>query len=236
MNWYKFKNKFHPSWHTSVKEFIESNECNKIYSFLKKQTGEIAPKSVYTFKNFTKPLKDIKVVLIFEEPYSDKKDGVQYADGTALDCYNVDKIHPYLDAFYNAMEKEFYDLNLHTIKDTHLDFYTNQGVMFLTSSLTTEIGSPGKHKGLWIPFIKHLIKNVFTKRGIPIVFCGWEVQREYKSVLDPIYPWFIIQQPISKTSIGSPWSTENVFTKLNDYLWDKTDEEDIMWVKQEVPF
>ena len=236
MNWEKFKDKFHISWHTSVKKFIESNECNKIYAFLKKQTGESAPKSHLTFRPFTMPLKDVKVVIIFEEPYSEKHNDTQYADGIPLSCDYVDRMHPQLDAFYNAMEKEFYDLNLHTIKEKNLDFYISRGVLFLNSSFTTEIDSPGKHKGLWVPFMKHLIKNVFTKHDIPIIFCGWEVQREYKSVLDPIYPWFIIQQPISKTSIGTPWSTENVFTKLNDYLWNETNEEDIMWVNQEVPF
>lgn len=236
MDWNKFKDKFHKSWHTSVKKFVESNECNKIYNFLKKQEGEIAPKSHLTFRPFNIPLKDVKVVVIFEEPYSEKNNDLQYADGIPLSCDYVNKLHPQLDAFYNAMEKEFYDLNLSVIKENNLDFYIAQGALFLNSSFTTEIGAPGKHKGLWVPFMKHLIKNVFTKRDIPIIFCGWDVQREYKNILDPIYPWFIVQQAISETAIGIPWNTGTVFTKLNKYLWDKTDHEDIMWVNQDVPF
>lgn len=237
MNWDNFKNKFHKSWHSSVKPFIESNECNKIYAFLKNQKGvEIAPKSSLTFRAFEQPLKDIRCVVILDEPYSNKQNDLQYADGIPLSCEFVDKIHPQLNAFYNAMEKEFYDLNLHIIKDMNLNFYINQGVMFLSSSLTTEIDSPGKHKKLWVPFMKYLIKNVFTKRGIPIVFCGWEVQRTYKAVLDPIYPWFVVEQSLSETEIGVPWNSNGVFTRLNEYLMDHTEHEDVMWVKQDVPF
>ena len=250
MNWDTFKGKFHSSWHPYVKKFIESNECNKIYSFLKKQTGEIAPKSHLTFRPFNQPLKEVKVVVIFEEPYSEKHNDIQFADGIPLSCDYVDKMHPQLDAFYNAMEKEFYDLNLHILKEKNLDFYISRGVLFLNSSFTTEIGAPEKHKGLWVPFMKHLIKNVFTKHvlphfclvtfftkhEIPIVFCGWDVQREYKVVLDPIYPWFIIQQPISEAKIGVPWKTDSVFTKLNEYLWEKTEKEDVMWVNMDVPY
>lgn len=228
MNWNNFKNKFHKSWHASVKPFIESNACNKIYTFLKSQKGvEIAPKSDLTFRAFEKSLKDIRCILILDEPYSNKQNDLQYADGIPLSCEFVDKIHPQLNAFYDSMEKEFYGLNLHIIKDMGLDFYTNQGVMFLSSSLTTEIGTPGKHKGLWVPFIKYLLKNVFMRRGIPIVFIGWDVYQEYKAVMDPIYPFFILQKP---------WEQEKVFTRVNEFLWKHTEHEDIMWVKQDVPF
>lgn len=236
MNWNSFKSKFHPTWHASVKKFIESNECNKIYAFLKRQKGEIAPRSDLTFRAFETPLTNIRCVLIFDEPYSEKQNDLQYADGIPLSCEFVDKLHPQLNAFYEAMEKEFYDLNLNIIKQLDLKFYTNQGVLFISSSLTTEISSPGKHKRLWVPFIKHLIKNVFVKRNIPIVFCGLKVQKEYKAVLPVIYPWFLIKQSISEVKVGVPWNTNNTFTKLNKYLWDNTEHEEVMWVNQDVPF
>jgi uracil DNA glycosylase len=237
MNWDNFKNKFHTSWHKAIKPFIESNECNKIYTFLKKQKGvEIAPKSALTFRTFEQPFKNIRCVVILDEPYSNKQNDLQYADGIPLSCEFVDKIHPHLNAFYDAMEEEFYGLNLHAIKQMDLNFYTNQGVLFLSSSLTTEIGSPGKHKQLWVPFIKYLITNVFSKKTIPIVFIGQDVYEQYAKVMDPIYPYFIVKQSLSKCTVGVPWDTNGVFTRLNKYLWDNTDYDEIMWVNMDVPY
>ena len=237
MDWNKFKTKFHKTWHVSVKPFIESNECNKIYVSLRSIKGaEIAPKSALTFRAFEQPLNRVKCVVLLDEPYSEKYNDVQYADGIPLSCEFVDKLHPQLNAFYDAMEKEFYDLNINMIKEKNLNFYTNQGVLFLSSSLTTEIGSPGKHKKLWVPFIKYLIKNVFSKKGIPIIFCGESVYDQYAKVLDPIYPYFVVKQSLSDCPIGVPWSTNGVFTRLNKYLWDNTNYEEVQWVNMDVPY
>lgn len=76
-----------------------------------------------------------------EEPYCGKLNEIQYADGIPLSCQYVEKIHSHLNEFYNAMEREFYDLNLNVIKDHDLEYYINQGVLFLNSSLSVEIGS-----------------------------------------------------------------------------------------------
>lgn len=237
MNWNNFKNKFHKSWHSSVKPFIESEECNNIYTFLKSRKGkEIAPKSNFTFRSFESDLEDVTCVLILDEPYSCKQNDLQYADGIPLSCEFVDKIHPSLNAFYDAMEVEFYDLNLEIIKQMHLNFYISQGVLFLNSSLTTEIGSPGIHKDLWKPFIEHLIKEVFIKRNIPIVFCGEKVYKQYKDIIPSEFPWFLIKQSLSECTVGVPWNTENVFTKLNKYLWEDTKYDDVQWVNMDVPF
>jgi uracil-DNA glycosylase len=237
MDWNKFKNKFHKSWHTSIKKFIESNECNKIYNFLKNQKGkEIAPTSNLTFRAFEQPLKNVKVVVLLDEPYCEKYDGKQFADGIPLSCAYVEKLHPHLDTFYNAMEKEFYELNLNIHKETNLNFYIRQGVMFLSSSLTVEIDSPGSHKQLWVPFIKYLIKNIFNKKNIPIIFCGNDVYEPYKNIMEPISFYFIIEQSLRETSLAIPWNTRDRFTKLNNFLYENTDYPEIMWVNMDVPF
>ena len=40
MDWNKFSHQFDESWHNIIKPFIESEECNKIYAFLKKNLLE----------------------------------------------------------------------------------------------------------------------------------------------------------------------------------------------------
>lgn len=237
MDWKFFENKFHKTWHSFVKKWIESNECNKVYTFLKSQKGkEIAPKSTFTFRSFKQPLTNVKVVVYLEEPYCEKYNENYFADGIPLSCEYVDKMHPQLNEFYNAMEREFYDLNLNTIKEKDLTYLTNQGVLFLSSSLTVEINKPKSHKGLWISFNKFLIQNVFNKKQIPIIFCGKNVYEEYKSVMDPIFPYYMIEESLNDWKPMTKWNTNGKFLKLNEYLWNDTDKDDIMWVKQDVPF
>ena len=68
MKWEKFEHQFDESWHNIIKPFIESEECDKIYAFLKKESArgkKIAPNSSDVFRCFKETkLSDLKVVLI----------------------------------------------------------------------------------------------------------------------------------------------------------------------------
>ena len=81
-----------------------------------------------------------------------------------------------------------------------------------------------------------MIKEVFIKRNIPIVFCGEKVYKQYKDIIPSEFPWFLIKQSLSECTVGVPWNTENVFTKLNKYLWEDTKYDDVQWVNMDVPF
>lgn len=236
MEWKLFQDSFHTSWHTSMKKWVESKESAKVYAFLRNQKGkEIAPKANLTFRSFEQSLKNVKVVVLLEEPYCEKLGDVQFADGVPLSCEYVDKMHSQLNEFYDALEREFYDMNLNVIKNKDLKFLTNQGVLFLSSSLTAELGSIGKHKDVWISLIGHLIKTVFCKKNIPILFCGGEIYETYKFHLAPLHPYFVIQQPLSEWRLGRHWNTEGKFLKIDKYFEDRI-LDGVTWVNQDCPF
>lgn len=236
MEWKAFEKFFHKSWHSSMKKWVESKNSSKVYAYLKSRKGkEIAPKSNLTFRTFEQPLDKVKVIVMIEEPYCGKHDGIQFADGIPLSCEYVDKLHSHLREFYEAMEREFYDLNLNTIQNNDLNYLTNQGVLFLSSSLTVEIGSPGSHKNLWVEFNGNLIENVFCKKNIPIIFCGRKIFEQYQHYVAPIYPYFVIEESLQQVKLGAKWNTNNKFMKLNEHL-EACNKEDIMWVHQDVPF
>lgn len=236
MEWKNFEKKFHKSWHTPMKKWVESKNSAKVYAFLKNIKGkEIAPRANLTFRTFEQPLDKVKVVVLIEEPYCGKVGDVQYADGVALSCDYVDKLHSHLREFYNAMEREFYDLDLNTIQNNELNYLTNQGVLFLSSSLTVEIGSPGSHKDLWVEFNGSLIKNVFCKKGIPIIFCGSNIYEQYRHYVAPVYPFFVVEKSLQQVKLGEQWDTQHKFTQLNEHL-EACNKDGIMWVHQDVPF
>ena len=236
MIWKNFEKFFHKSWHTSVKKWVESKDSDRIYTYLKSRKGhEIAPKANLTFRAFEQPLTNIKVVVFTDEPFCVKNDNVQFADGVSLSCDYIDKLHPHLKEFYEGLEREFYNLNLNTIQDNCLTHLTHQGVLFLSSSLTVEINSPGSHKDLWTSFNGNLIKNVFCKKDIPIIFCGRNIYEQYRHYVAPVYPFFVIDQSLQQIVLGQKWNTQHKFTQVNEHL-EACNKNEINWVHMDVPY
>lgn len=213
-----------------MEPFIKSNECNKIYNYLKSNKDkEIYPKSLFTFRNFKDSnLEEINVAVIFREPYSDME-----PDGIPLSSTMGHKVHPMLDTFYNAMEDEFYGLNLHIFKHNNLEYLLEQNVFLHNADVTVFKNKPGSHKNLWKKFTSHVIK-ILIKRNIPIMFIGSDVRDEYKHLLPPIYPDFLVQEAIQDNTLT--WRPNGKFLQLNKYIYEKTLNQEIMWVDMDVPF
>jgi uracil-DNA glycosylase len=239
MIWEKFKNKFHESYHEIMQPFIESDECDEIYTFLKSESGRgamLAPQSINTFRVFKElPLKDINCIFLFQDPYFVFKDGQPIASGVALDCSIHKKIQPTLRQFYSGIENELYDgLSLKwNVEGYDLSYLTEQGVMMLNASLTVEQNKVGSHKELWRPFTEYVIKQIVNKYNIPIVLLGRDAQ-EYESLITSDV--FKTSHPASASYNGGKWNTNGVFTKLNEIIW-KKNEDIILWLPDiECPF
>lgn len=239
MNWEKFKDKFHNSWHSKIKPFIESEECDKIYAYLKKESQrgkKIAPDSINTYRCFFEtPLDDVKVVILGMCPYHTFKNGNPVADGLALSCSITGQIQPSLDQFYNALEREFYDgLNLNFEKHPDLSYLANQGVLLLNAALTTEKDKAGSHLELWEPFMKFLFENIINDLGVPIVFLGKEASKlkKYTGIFTHI---FEISHPASASYKGIEWDTEGTFKKVDKIIWENNGDS-ILWLDCDAPF
>ena len=216
MDWNNFKSKFHNSWHKEIKPFIESNECNEIYKFLKAEVAggkQIAPASSNTFRAFLMtPLNELKCVIIGGPPYSKFENDLPTATGLFLDCSLTQKASPELDNFYKGIEKEFYNgLNLDYIQDWSLDYLAHRGVLLLNNSLTIEKDETIGHEKLWKPFIDHII-DLATRKKIPIIFID-----------------------VNELRIGKEWDTKNVFSIANKQIEDNF-ETSIMFLNIDVPF
>jgi uracil-DNA glycosylase len=213
-----------------MKSFILSNECNKIYNFLKSAKDDIIyPKSVYTFRPFKyADLEQTRAVVIFKEPYNDIE-----PDGIPLSCTLGHKVHPMLNTFHDAMEDEFYGLNLDILKDHNLDHIIKQDILLINADLTVFRNKPGSHYNLWKKFTGHVIK-ILTKRNIPIMFIGEDVCNRFKHLLPPIYPYFLVEKGIEDHL--HTWRPNGKFKQLNSYIYENTDFNDVMWVDMDVPF
>lgn len=237
MLWESFAPLFHESWHLKLKPFIESESCNKIYKFLKKESRrgrKIAPLSFNTFRAFKETSYDeLKCVILGLSPYHTfYVNGSPIADGLAMSCNITGRLQPSLENWYNEIERTLYEgLNVHMMKEPDLKFLANQGVLLLNAALTTEAMKAGSHLKIWEPFIVYLFENVFCYTGVPIVFLGKEAAR-YKKYVTPFTWWFEVSHPASAAYSGDFWNSEDLFKKLNKVIKGSNGEE-IVWAKTE---
>lgn len=238
MKWENFKDQFHESWHSKIQPFIESEECDKIYEFLKKESKrgkKIAPLSSNVFRAFKETsLDDLKVVMVGMCPYHTMKNGVAVADGLLMGCSITNALQPSLEQFYGALERELHGgINLKYIKTPDVSYLAKQGVLMLNAALTTEINKAGSHTVLWEPFIKYLFEHVLDTAGVPFIFLGKDAAKYERYV--PPFTWsFALSHPASASYKNTDWDTEGVFGKVSQILKDNNNYE-IMWL-YDVPF
>ena len=224
MLWDKFKDYFHESWHESIRPFIESEQCDEIYAYLKAESRrgkKIAPLSSDTYRCFKEtPLDQMKVVLLGMCPYHTQLNGLPVADGLLMGCSVTNKLQPSLEQFYGAVERDAYKgLNLKFNKNPSVSYLTKQGVLMLNAALTTEINKAGSHLKIWELFIKHVFEGPIAQSRVPVVFLGKEASK-FKRYMGPLTWSFELSHPASASYKQTDWDTEGVFTKVNTILKD----------------
>lgn len=222
MIWEKFKYQFHESWHSKMRPFIESVECDQIYTFLKRETArgkKIAPLSNNVFRCFAETsLDDLKVVIVGLCPYHTFKFDQPVADGLLMGCSVTKQLQPSLDQFYNALETELYQgLNLHYTKNPDVSYLARQGVLMLNAALTTEKDKAGSHLKLWDPFQQYLFEKVLDVQGCPVIFLGKEAAKLERYVTP--FTWvFRLSHPASAAYNGTDWESDGAFKSVNKIL------------------
>lgn len=239
MNWDKFKNNIHPSWHDKIKPFVQSEECDLLYAHLKKDSKrgkQIAPLSADVWKAFKLcPMDELKVVLMGMSPYHTFKNGKPVADGLMMSCSVTGYIQPSLQQLYSALESE-YNQPKGTYEVTpDLSYLAEQGVLLLNAALTTEKNKAGSHIEIWEPFIKYLFENVLVPLGIPVVFLGKDAGK-YQRYMGIFSHSFVVSHPASAAYKGADWDSEGVFNKLDKLLM-QNNGFSVGWLKNaEAPF
>lgn len=239
MNWQNFKHQFHPSWHAKLKPFIESEECDKIYAYLKaesKRGKRVAPLSMHVWRCFFEtPLSELKAVMVGMAPYHTLKNDAPVADGLLMGCSITGQLQPSLEQYYGAIEREFYDgLNLSMIKHPDVSYLAHQGVLMLNTSLTVEINKAGSHMDIWEPFIKYLFEEVINDLGVPYIFLGKDAAK-YKKYTGIFSHVFELSHPASAAYKNSDWDTEGVFIKVNRLL-EENNGFSVQWIDIDAPF
>ena len=203
-----------------IKKDYFINLLNTVDNLYKEK--EIYPKKENIFNAFKIPYKDIKVVILGQDPYH----GEGEAHGYAFSCLKK-PIPPSLKNIY----KELYsDLGIEKdMTNGDLTTWANQGVMLLNACLTVEKDKPNSHKDLgWNIFTDEVIRKL-NEREDPIVFILWGnfAREKSKLINNP-------QHLVIESAHPSPFSARNgffgskPFSKTNKFLKDNNKKE-INW-------
>ena len=215
---------FHNDWDEILKEEINKEyfkELLKNVNVLYKEKVIFPPKED-VFNAFRLSYKDVKVVILGQDPYH----GIGEAHGFAFSTLNT-KLPPSLKNIY----KELYD-DLGIQKDYsngNLFPWVKQGVMLLNTGLTVEKDKPNSHKDLgWHTFTDAVIQKL-NEREDPIVFILWGNNARAKKQYITNKRHLVIE-----SAHPSPFSARNgffgskPFSKTNEFL-EKNGKSKIRW-------
>lgn len=104
------------------------------------------------------PLKDLKVVMLGQDPYPQKGVATGVLFGNRKEV-NEDNLSPSLNVVKEAAIN--FEVPHHCITfDQTLESWAKQGILMINSALTVEMNRIGSHVMLWRPFIAKLLKNL----------------------------------------------------------------------------
>lgn len=221
-------------WAPYFKEFIESEEMNKLFGHIKERakTNKILPDSKNVFRCFAEvDPKELTCIIAGISPYhttylNDKKEKISIADGLALSCSSTWKdkgLQPSLSAIYNSWEKDYgHGFNPDMQIDGDLTYLAKQGVLLYNVALTVEESKVCSMNTQWEAFNKFFWTEVIGKywRGLPILLLG---EKAWKSeqYINPMQHYIIkTSHPASIAYSGKEdWDNDNCWKKIDEILW-----------------
>jgi uracil-DNA glycosylase len=214
-------------WDIPLKDFIYSEDFNKIIEYLYKDSingKKFTPQLKDIFKAFEEcPYKDLKVVFLGQDSYP----GKDIADGLAFSCSYTKEAQPTLQALLDEVNRTVNEgFNISTNPD--LTRWANQGVLLINTALTTTTYKVGQHYIIWQPFMAYLF-DVLTwyNPGTIYVYFGKKASEWKNAVNDNNYK-FELMHPATSYYREEPWDCKDVFNKINEILLDNNNQQ-IEW-------
>ena len=202
-------------WDNELSVIWNSPNFNKFYNniIMKYEKEEIYPPKDLIFNALKlTPYKDVKVVIVGQDPYHDEGQ----AHGLSFSVQKGIKLPPSLRNIYKELKD---DLNIDTPIDGDLTKWAKEGVLLLNATLTVKKNSPNSHANLgWELFTDYVIKKL-NEKDSPVVFILWGnfAKSKKKYITNP-------KHLVIESSHPSPYSASNgffgskPFSRTNEFL------------------
>lgn len=142
---------FHESWHDLVDVYYK-----KINKALKVK-GEIYPPRHQIFRVYKKPVEDIKLVILGQDPYH----GPDQATGLCFSCDNgKGTLQPSLRNWFQELKTEFPERNYKLTSGDLSRWLDEEDIFLVNVALTVKKGEPGSNIELWRDFTNAVIQYI----------------------------------------------------------------------------
>ena len=204
----------HNSWEEIFNNYPKIDELNNMIKEIDEQrlTKTIYPPKEQVFRVFDLPLKDIKVVILGQDPYHNP-------DQACGLSFSVNDGVPLPKSLINIYKELHDDLGIKPAKTGNLESWFKQGVFLLNAVLTVEKNSPASHSKMgWENFTDYIIENI-SEKNENVVFVLWGAYARSKNkLIDPSKHKIIESAHPSPLSAYRGFFGSKVFSQINSYL------------------
>ena len=204
----------HSSWEEIFNNYPKIDELNNMIKEIDEQrlTKTIYPPKEQVFRVFDFPLKDIKVVILGQDPYHNP-------DQACGLSFSVNDGVPLPKSLINIYKELHDDLGIKPAKTGNLESWFKQGVFLLNAVLTVEKNSPASHSKMgWENFTDYIIENI-SEKNENVVFVLWGAYARSKNkLIDPSKHKIIESAHPSPLSAYRGFFGSKVFSQINNYL------------------
>ena len=204
----------HSSWEEIFNNYPKIDELNNMIKEIDEQrlTKTIYPPKEQVFRVFDLPLKDIKVVILGQDPYHNP-------DQACGLSFSVNDGVPLPKSLINIYKELHDDLGIKPAKTGNLESWFKQGVFLLNAVLTVEKNSPASHSKMgWENFTDYIIENI-SEKNENVVFVLWGTYARSKNKLIDSSKHKIIESAHpSPLSADRGFFGSKVFSQINSYL------------------
>ncbi|HXH75985.1 MAG TPA: uracil-DNA glycosylase [Bacteriovoracaceae bacterium] len=214
------------TWETELEDERQKPYYKELMKFLdserKKKKIIYPPESdIFNALKLT-PLKNVKVVILGQDPYH----GPGQAHGLAFSVQRGVKIPPSLQNIFKELKS---DLIIDPPEHGNLEAWAMQGVLLLNNVLTVENGKPASHHGKgWEIFTDRIIE-ILNEEKKNLVFILWGSPAQKKArVVSPEKHLMLTSSHPSPLSSYRGFFGSKPFSRTNAYLASK-DIKEINW-------
>ena len=202
-------------WNEVLSEVLTTNKMLELEEFLKEQyeNNVIYPlkEDMFTALNLT-PYKDVKVVIIGQDPYHEPNQ----AHGLAFSVLEGIKLPPSLKNIYKEIES---DLNIKMSGSGNLTPWAKQGVLLLNNVLTVKAHEANSHKGKGWEYFTDKIVEILNEREEMIIFVFWgnNAKGKQKLITNPNHIVLTAPHPSPLSAYHGFFGCGH-FSKINEIL------------------
>lgn len=172
--------KVHSSWFPMMETLLYQEPLKNLKDNILPNIS-FQPEKENIFNVFSMPIKDIKVVILGQDPYPTPGDAIGYSFAT-----NKTKTPASLRIIQKEISTSVHDvLSMGQIPDNTLKSWRESGVFLLNTALTVETGNAGSHLKYWDTFTRQIIQFISKENPCIWILWGKKAQGFAKNIHNP---------------------------------------------------